>query len=453
MKLRRRDIIKQRQQETYHQLRKAFLKKVNIGLVAFASGNISTHLTQDTPIIKAMEEPGSQGFSKSQFLDLVAHSAQLIAGENDLYASVMIAQAALESGWGNSGLASAPNYNLFGIKGSYNNQTVVVDTLEDDGSGHYYQITDGFRKYNNYAQSLQDYANLLTGNHDETNWRYNYYYGARKSQTNSYQEATAHLTGRYATDTSYAQKLNRIIHENDLTRYDVSSQKVVATVHEIVKPTSHTSSSTHEVQTGDTYWAIAQRYNVSVSELQSLNNHAAIIYPGQQLVLPQIQETTPVEKIEEVVISSNESSPVVQKGHYTVKPGDTMWRIARVYGMDLEELKQLNNTTSSMLQVGQKLQVNKQWPKQNQSIQEATIQPVEEVTTTNGNLIEPSFIELEVEDTPTIIEEPAVESPNSHVVQAGDTLYSIAQRNGLDVYQLIEDNGSTTILPGQVIEW
>ncbi len=39
-----------------------------------------------------------------------------VANSNDMYASVMIAQALLESSYGSSGLASAPNYNLFGVK-------------------------------------------------------------------------------------------------------------------------------------------------------------------------------------------------------------------------------------------------------------------------------------------------------------------------------------------------
>ncbi|MDK6820721.1 glucosaminidase domain-containing protein, partial [Klebsiella pneumoniae] len=76
--------------------------------------------------------------------------AKQIAGRNNLYASVMIAQAGLESGWGNSTLAKAPNYNLFGIKGSFNGQSAEMNTLEDDGTGEYYQIKDKFRRYNSY---------------------------------------------------------------------------------------------------------------------------------------------------------------------------------------------------------------------------------------------------------------------------------------------------------------
>lgn len=47
------------------------------------------------------------------------------------------------------------------------------------------------------------------------------YQGAHRSAAGSYDVATAHLTGRYATDTSYAAKLNNLIVAYDLTRFDV----------------------------------------------------------------------------------------------------------------------------------------------------------------------------------------------------------------------------------------
>ncbi|XBG76908.1 glucosaminidase domain-containing protein [Enterococcus cecorum] len=72
----------------------------------------------------------SSASSQQQFINQIAPHAQSVANANDLYASVMMAQAILESAWGQSTLAQAPNYNLFGIKGSYNGQTVYMNTLE-----------------------------------------------------------------------------------------------------------------------------------------------------------------------------------------------------------------------------------------------------------------------------------------------------------------------------------
>lgn len=60
-----------------------------------------------------------------QFIDQVAVDAQKLGLKYDVFASVMIAQAILESGSGTSGLSVAPNYNLFGVKGSYGGHWLV----------------------------------------------------------------------------------------------------------------------------------------------------------------------------------------------------------------------------------------------------------------------------------------------------------------------------------------
>src|SRR5699024_7650085 len=56
--------------------------------------------------------------TNEEFVEMVGNYASQVAEENGLYASVMIAQAILESGHGNSTLSSVPFHNLFGIKGS-----------------------------------------------------------------------------------------------------------------------------------------------------------------------------------------------------------------------------------------------------------------------------------------------------------------------------------------------
>ncbi|EMF0220625.1 peptidoglycan DD-metalloendopeptidase family protein [Enterococcus hirae] len=155
--------------------------------------------------------------SVESFIRKIGESARKIGQENDLYASVMVAQAILESASGQSQLAQAPNYNLFGIKGTHNGKGVSFATQEDLGNGTLYTTQATFRQYKNYEDSLNDYAQLLkeglTGN------RY-FYDGVWKTNAKTYQEATKFLTGRYATDTSYDKKLNGLIETYDLTKYD-----------------------------------------------------------------------------------------------------------------------------------------------------------------------------------------------------------------------------------------
>ena len=167
------------------------------------------------------DNEGNIHFEKDEsvetFIRKIGESARKIGQENDLYASVMIAQAILESASGHSQLAQAPNYNLFGIKGTHNGKGVSFATQEDLGNGTLYTTQATFRQYENYEDSLNDYAQLLkeglTGNS-------HFYDGVWKTNAKTYQEATKFLTGRYATDTSYDKKLNGLIETYDLTKYD-----------------------------------------------------------------------------------------------------------------------------------------------------------------------------------------------------------------------------------------
>ena len=157
------------------------------------------------------------------------------SNEMDLYTSVMLAQYFLESGAKVEGdsitlskLGAAPNYNLFGIKGEYEGQSVSMPTLEDNGSGSYYEIVAKFRKYPSHKESFMDNAKVLKEqpgknprvpnelDGDDTHL----YSCTWKKYAKSYKDATLCLTGTYATDTRYYKKLNSIIESRNLTEFD-----------------------------------------------------------------------------------------------------------------------------------------------------------------------------------------------------------------------------------------
>lgn len=134
----------------------------------------------------------------------------------------MIAQAILESGSGTSELSKAPNNNLFGIKGVWkdkdgNAHSVNFDTKEDDGTGSTFTIKSDFRTYTTTADSIEDYANLIT---DTDKGMGNYYKAVWKTNAKDYKEACAALQGSYATDTGYAKKLVDLIEAYHLDQYD-----------------------------------------------------------------------------------------------------------------------------------------------------------------------------------------------------------------------------------------
>ena len=152
--------------------------------------------------------------STEQFIASIAEQAREIGQKEGLYASVMIAQAILESGSGSSGLSKPPYNNLFGIKGSYKGASVVLMTSEDDGTGGKYDIAAGFRRYPSVKESLEDYADLLKRSMGA------FYAPAWKANAKTYVQACNYLQGHYATDTSYSGKLQGLIIAYDLTRYD-----------------------------------------------------------------------------------------------------------------------------------------------------------------------------------------------------------------------------------------
>ena len=155
--------------------------------------------------------------STRDFIKSIAKDAHQIGQKEDLYASVMMAQAILESDSGNSALAQKPNFNLFGIKGTYQGQSVSFNTLEADSTNNMFNITAGFRKYPDTKASLEDYARLIKKGIDGNP---NIYRPTWKSEASTYQSATSHLSRTYATNPNYAKKLNSIIKHYHLTDFD-----------------------------------------------------------------------------------------------------------------------------------------------------------------------------------------------------------------------------------------
>ncbi|MGC3314618.1 autolysin [Enterococcus faecalis] len=296
--------------------------------------------------------------SPSEFIAELARCAQPIAQANDLYASVMMAQAIVESGWGASTLSKAPNYNLFGIKGSYNGQSVYMDTWEYL-NGKWLVKKEPFRKYPSYMESFQDNAHVLK----TTSFQAGVYYyaGAWKSNTSSYRDATAWLTGRYATDPSYNAKLNNVITAYNLTQYDTPSSggnTGGGTVNPGTGGSNNQSGTNtyYTVKSGDTLNKIAAQYGVSVANLRSWNGISGdLIFVGQKLIVKKGASGNTGG-------SGSGGSNNNQSGtntYYTVKSGDTLNKIAAQYGVSVANLRSWNGISGDLIFVGQKLIVKK----------------------------------------------------------------------------------------------
>ncbi len=388
----------------------------------------------------------------TQFLRNIIPAAQNVARGKDIYASVMIAQAALESGWGTSALSKAPNHNLFGVKGSYNGQSVNMQTLEDSGGQNYYSIQADFRKYPSYQESLEDYADKIVNGISGAPL---FYSGAWKSKTNSYQDATAYLTGRYATDTAYGAKLNRIIEQFGLTKYD--TETAVNMAEEIASnETSTTSGNSYTVVSGDSLYAIARKTGTSIQDLLSLNglNLNSIIHPGQVLALSSKSATTETkqeesaskeEKANEETTNEETSTSTKQSsssGTYTVVSGDGLYAIARKTGTSIDDLLSLNGLSlTSTIYPGQVLTLSAN--SQEAESEESSSTENESSTSTQETSSEENAANSEQTST-----------GGTYTVVSGDGLYAIARKTGTSIDDLLSLNGlslNSTIYPGQVL--
>lgn len=139
--------LKTRSARHHRPKRKMVINKKAIAPLIGTSLLVGPMMVTAVPQHVHADEQGSQTVADPQaFIDQIGWSASEVAASNDLYASVMIAQALLESAYGTSGLASAPNYNLFGVKGSYNGQVVYMATKEYV-NGQWVTMNEPFRKY------------------------------------------------------------------------------------------------------------------------------------------------------------------------------------------------------------------------------------------------------------------------------------------------------------------
>ena len=350
-----------------------------------------------------------------QFIQSVAPGAINGWKKYGVLPSITVAQAILESGWGQSSL-STQAHNLFGIKGSYNGHSVTMRTREVYGGRSVY-VNANFRAYSNNSESVEDHGNFLY-----VNSRYHNLLG----DTNYASVARKLRADGYATDPNYANSLIRLVETYNLNQLDsvALSGKVIPNKGSNADSTYNQSSygnggnvsgtGYYTVQSGDTLSGIANRFSTSVNTLAHLNDIQNVnhIYVGQHLLVRQASANT--NHTSSTVTSSNQAS-----GTYTVQSGDTLSGIASRFGTSYEALAQLNNIANpNVIHVGQTLRLSSN-------------------TTSN-----------------TTSNQTASTAAGSYRVQSGDTLSAIAARYGMSWETLARLNNISNpnmIMVGQVL--
>ncbi|MBL4994418.1 muramidase [Enterococcus xinjiangensis] len=416
---------------------------------AMVGCSVAAPLVQPVPV-QADETPVQFGarINTAAFITEIATYAQPIAQANDLYASVMIAQAVVESGWGSSALSQAPYYNLFGIKGSYQGQTVYMDTLEFLNN-QWVNKKEPFRQYPSFAESFNDNAYVLRN----TSFGNGYYYaGTWKSNTRSYTDATACLTGRYATDPGYASKLNNIITTYGLTQYDTPASGNAGggatTGGNNTGSTGSTSgssnsgntnlgsatSTTYTVQSGDSVWGISNKFGITMDQLIQWNNiQNNFIYPGQKLTIKGSQENGSSTNNSGNNTNSSGNAGTSNGGQttgakYTVQSGDSVWKISNDHGITMAQLIEWNNIKNNFVYPGQQLIVSNGGSSNTGA--------------NTGNTSGSNSSNSSSSNTA---------SGTKYTVKAGDSVWSVSNKYGITMAQLIQWNNiqNNFIYPGQ----
>lgn len=161
----------------------------------------------------------------SQFIEAMGPIAQADYHKSGVLASVTLAQAILESGWGKSTLAQSAN-NMFGMKtnlsgntwsgSSWDGHSCVSIQTGEEYNGKHVTITATFRKYPTVAKSVADHSAYLV---NAKNGLLNRYRGL--TDTKDYKkQITIIKNGGYATSSTYVTQLTNIIERYKLYNYD-----------------------------------------------------------------------------------------------------------------------------------------------------------------------------------------------------------------------------------------
>ena len=357
-----------------------------------AASAVATSQENSTTDLSALHF--SNNASQQAFIQSVAPGAIQGWNEYKVLPSITVAQAIVESGWGRSAL-STQAHNLFGIKGSYNGNSVVMRTREVYGGRSVY-VNANFRAYANNSESVTDHGRFLN-----VNSRYRNLLG----DTNYASVANKLRQDGYATDPSYASTLIRFVQTYNLNQLDAValSGKVVTnkqTESAQTPETNVTVSNTgyYTVKGGDTLSRIAGQFNTTVNKLATLNDIHNVnrIYVGQRLLVrqpaeQQQQQTTP---------KRTENNTTTNSNTYTVKSGDTLSGIAGKFNTTYTQLAQLNHISNpNVIHVGQVLTLH-QTTAQNTTNHQESQQNKQVTTSANG----------------------------TYTVKSGDTLSQIAAR-------------------------
>ena len=201
-------------------------------------------------------------------------------------------------------------------------------------------------------------------------------------------------------------------------------------------------SNYYTVKSGDSLWSIAKKYGVSVSEIKDANGLTnSMLSIGKELLIPVKNESNLLDN------------------QYTVKQGDTLYKIAREFDTTVNDIIKLNSLTSTSLSLGQKLQIPNSNLKnnENQDIDTYVVKKgdtlykiAKDFNTTINDIKNLNNLQNDILSIGKSLKIPSY----TYTVKSGDTLYKIAKVFNTTVNTLKDlNNLNNDILSiGQIIK-
>lgn len=209
------------------------------------------------------------------------------------------------------------------------------------------------------------------------------------------------------------------------------------------------ADTTHKVAKNDTVWDLSQKYGVSIQAIEALNNidqNSHLIITGQTLKVPakdaQVSENNNTAQATDKKADTENTSDV------TVKAGDTLWTLAQQYNTSVEKLRELNGLAADayLIHPGNVLKINGTVQATQQPAQ--TEQPVQQQAQPEQPVVQQEATQEQAQEPQLVVSA----NHTTHTVQAGESLYSIAQAYGVTVDSLrAANNLGATLLVGQTL--
>ncbi len=194
------------------------------------------------------------------------------------------------------------------------------------------------------------------------------------------------------------------------------------------------------VKKGDSLYSIAKKYGTTVNELKSLNNLSSNnLSIGQVLRVPK---------------SSSSNQENVSGNTYVVKKGDTLYSIAKKYGLTVNELKKLNNLSSNTLNIGDVLNVGGSYNTYTVVKGDSLYKIAKLYGISVNELKSLNNLSGDSLSIGQVLKVPSVSGVyKTYTVVKGDSLYSIAKKYGTTINELksLNNLSSNNLSIGQVL--